>query len=208
MNSQVWLQHVRADKIERAFPRDITATDLKRMEVHSEKEYLSFCSFCNKNNVSGHVSVYSKNEWENKLASCIFLDIDGEDVLDSSSFVNKVIVKIAGLGPMVVYTGGEGFHIFILFPTVKIRNLRDATIFFLNQTLDSLDWEDYVEKDPKYFRPTEVDLLLGDASKAKEQLGWSSTTDLKRLAILMVEADRKILDLQLKGKAEGMYRGI
>lgn len=48
---------------------------------------------------------------------------------------------------------------------------------------------DYIEIDPRYFRPAEVDLLLGDASKAKEKLGWTATTSLAELARLMVEND-------------------
>jgi GDPmannose 4,6-dehydratase len=46
-----------------------------------------------------------------------------------------------------------------------------------------------IEVDPHYFRPTEVDLLLGDATKAKEKLGWTPTTAFERLVELMVEAD-------------------
>jgi GDPmannose 4,6-dehydratase len=52
-----------------------------------------------------------------------------------------------------------------------------------------LNWEDYVEIDPRYFRPAEVDLLLGDASKAAAKLGWNSSTDLKQLAKIMTEFD-------------------
>ncbi len=52
-----------------------------------------------------------------------------------------------------------------------------------------LDWNDYVEIDPRYFRPAEVDLLLGDASKAKAQLGWTPATDVRELARIMVEHD-------------------
>lgn len=46
-----------------------------------------------------------------------------------------------------------------------------------------------VEIDPRYFRPTEVELLLGDPSKARQQLGWQSETDLKRLCKMMIAAD-------------------
>ena len=46
-----------------------------------------------------------------------------------------------------------------------------------------------VKIDPAYFRPTEVDLLLGDPTKAKEKLGWSSSTSLKQLVTDMVESD-------------------
>ena len=52
-----------------------------------------------------------------------------------------------------------------------------------------LDWRDYVEIDPKYYRPAEVDVLVGDASKAQRQLGWSPQTRFKDLARMMVDAD-------------------
>ncbi|MEM9703628.1 MAG: GDP-mannose 4,6-dehydratase, partial [Planctomycetota bacterium] len=55
-----------------------------------------------------------------------------------------------------------------------------------------LDWRDHVETDPRYFRPAEVDLLLGDPSKAKRDLGWEAKTDLKGLATLMVEHDLEL----------------
>jgi len=48
-----------------------------------------------------------------------------------------------------------------------------------------------VEIDPKYFRPAEVDLLIGDYSKAKKQLGWVPKTTFKDLVKLMVESDLK-----------------
>ena len=46
-----------------------------------------------------------------------------------------------------------------------------------------------VEIDPRYFRPAEVDLLCGDASKAQRELGWSPTVDVRELARMMVGAD-------------------
>jgi GDPmannose 4,6-dehydratase len=52
-----------------------------------------------------------------------------------------------------------------------------------------LDWKDFVKVDPKYFRPAEVDLLLGDAGKARRELGWEPRVTFKDLARLMVEAD-------------------
>ena len=55
-----------------------------------------------------------------------------------------------------------------------------------------LNPSDYIEIDPRYFRPAEVDLLLGDASKAKEKLGWTAATSLKELASLMVESDLEL----------------
>jgi GDPmannose 4,6-dehydratase len=52
-----------------------------------------------------------------------------------------------------------------------------------------LNWEDHVEIDPRYFRPTEVDLLVGDPTKAKENLGWIPRTSFDELVQIMVRAD-------------------
>ena len=56
-----------------------------------------------------------------------------------------------------------------------------------------LDWEKYVKFDPRYLRPTEVDDLIGDASKAKELLGWQAETYPPELVKIMVDADRERL---------------
>jgi GDPmannose 4,6-dehydratase len=53
----------------------------------------------------------------------------------------------------------------------------------------NLDWEKHVEIDERYVRPTEVDALVGDNSKIREELGWSPKTDWKNLSNLMVDAD-------------------
>ncbi len=52
-----------------------------------------------------------------------------------------------------------------------------------------LDWKDFVQVDPKYFRPAEVDMLLGDASKARRVLGWEPKVTFTELAHMMVDAD-------------------
>jgi GDPmannose 4,6-dehydratase len=54
-----------------------------------------------------------------------------------------------------------------------------------------MNYEDFVVIDPKYYRPAEVEVLLGDATKAKEKLGWTPKVDLQQLIKLMVEADLK-----------------
>ena len=64
----------------------------------------------------------------------------------------------------------------------------------------ALDWKERVEIDPKYYRPSEVDVLLGDASKAKEKLGWEPTVRFRELVELMVDADVASLEDQLAGK--------
>ncbi|MSU27389.1 MAG: GDP-mannose 4,6-dehydratase [Pedosphaera sp.] len=63
-----------------------------------------------------------------------------------------------------------------------------------------LDWKKHVEIDPRYYRPAEVDLLIGDPSKAKEKLGWVPKVTFTELAKLMVDADLKDLQDQLAGK--------
>ena len=63
-----------------------------------------------------------------------------------------------------------------------------------------LDWEKYVEIDPKYFRPNEVDILQGDASKAERMFGWRPKVRLDGLVKLMVDADTKLLADWLEGR--------
>ena len=63
-----------------------------------------------------------------------------------------------------------------------------------------LDWERHVEVDPKYFRPSEVDYLLADATKAKQILGWEPKTTFEELARIMVDADVQLLKEELSGK--------
>jgi GDPmannose 4,6-dehydratase len=65
-----------------------------------------------------------------------------------------------------------------------------------------LDWRKYVEVDPEYYRPTEIDCLVGDASKAKAQLAWTPQTKFRDLVKVMVDADRRMLRDSLSGEAE------
>src|SRR4051794_20498756 len=63
-----------------------------------------------------------------------------------------------------------------------------------------LEWEKYVEIDPKYYRPAEVDILIGDATKAKKQLGWTSKTSFAELVRIMTDADIALLAHEMSGK--------
>ena len=63
-----------------------------------------------------------------------------------------------------------------------------------------LDPKEHVEIDPRYYRPAEVDILIGDASKAKKQLGWKPKTTFKELVRIMTEADIAQLALEMSGK--------
>lgn len=73
--------------------------------------------------------------------------------------------------------------------TYSIRDFLDLA--FAEVGID--DWSQYVKQDPKFFRPAELHVLLGDASKAKEKLGWQAKMELKELASIMVQADLKRL---------------
>ncbi|MFB8024532.1 GDP-mannose 4,6-dehydratase [Streptomyces sp. NPDC056465] len=64
-----------------------------------------------------------------------------------------------------------------------------------------LDWAEHVRYDPKYERPSEVDALIGDASKAEELLGWKPEVKSRELARIMVDADIRLLGDQLAGSA-------
>jgi GDPmannose 4,6-dehydratase len=68
--------------------------------------------------------------------------------------------------------------------THTIRAFLDSTFGHLN-----LDWQDYVKFDERHLRPAEVDLLIGDYSKAQKVLGWQPQTRMRALAHLMVDAD-------------------
>jgi GDPmannose 4,6-dehydratase len=56
-----------------------------------------------------------------------------------------------------------------------------------------LDWRDYVVQDPRFMRPAEVDLLVGDASKAGRELGWEPAVSFRELVRMMVDADLQML---------------
>jgi len=62
-----------------------------------------------------------------------------------------------------------------------------------------LDWKKYVEVDPRYFRPTEVETLIGDASKARKKLKWKPKVNFKELVRMMVDADMKLVEKELYG---------
>ena len=72
--------------------------------------------------------------------------------------------------------------------TYSVRDLVQIAFDYVN-----LNWEDYVVIDPKFVRPAEVDLLLGNSTKAREKLGWKPEIDFKDLVKMMVDADLKMI---------------
>ena len=75
--------------------------------------------------------------------------------------------------------------------THSVREFLEEAFNYVN-----LDWQKYVEIDSRYFRPAEVDLLIGDASKAKQKLNWTPKVKFKELVKMMVDAD--ILEEKIK----------
>jgi GDPmannose 4,6-dehydratase len=76
----------------------------------------------------------------------------------------------------------------------SVREFLDAAFSHLD-----LDWHPYVEIDPRYFRPTEVDVLLGDARKARRILGWEPRVGFGELVRMMVDSDFEAQRLRLEG---------
>ena len=80
--------------------------------------------------------------------------------------------------------------------TWSVRQLLDEAFGCVD-----LDWKKYVELDARYLRPTEVDTLIGDASKARKQLGWEPKVKFRELVKMMVEADLKLVQKELFGSS-------
>jgi GDPmannose 4,6-dehydratase len=80
--------------------------------------------------------------------------------------------------------------------TATIREFLDLVFDYLG-----MNWQEFVEIDPRYFRPAEVDLLLGDPSKAQAKLGWVAKTDLANLAKIMTDHDLDLAKQELKAKS-------
>jgi GDPmannose 4,6-dehydratase len=64
----------------------------------------------------------------------------------------------------------------------------------------NLDWQEYVKFDQRYYRPAEVDLLIGDPTKARKKLGWVPKVTFKKLVEIMVQADIESLRKQMSGQ--------
>jgi GDPmannose 4,6-dehydratase len=87
--------------------------------------------------------------------------------------------------------------------TYSVRQFLDEAF-----SLVDLDWQRYVQVDPRYFRPAEVDLLLGDASKAREQLGWAPKVGFKQLVRMMVDADLERVQVEIHGRGTVRAEGF
>ncbi len=68
--------------------------------------------------------------------------------------------------------------------TYSVRQFLDEAFGYLD-----LDWKEFVEIDPRYFRPAEVDLLIGDSTRARQRLGWEPKVSFRELVRMMVDSD-------------------
>src|SRR4051812_10060587 len=80
--------------------------------------------------------------------------------------------------------------------THSVREFLDESFGYVD-----LDWKKHVEIDPRYFRPAEVDLLLGDPAKAKEKLGWEPKVRFPELVRMMVDEDMALVRRERYGTA-------
>ena len=84
--------------------------------------------------------------------------------------------------------------------TYSIRQFLDKAFEYVN-----LDWHEYVEFDERYLRPAEVELLIGDSTKARKNLGWEPSVTFEELVHLMVDSDIKAFEEQLRGSANNSF---
>ena len=77
--------------------------------------------------------------------------------------------------------------------THSVRDLVQIAFNYVN-----LNWEDYVIVDPKFVRPAEVEILLGDSTKALKKLGWAPETSFEELIKMMIDADLERIENDIK----------
>jgi GDPmannose 4,6-dehydratase len=83
---------------------------------------------------------------------------------------------------------GPGDYVVATGETHSIREMCEAAFGYVG-----LDWQEHVRQDPRFMRPAEVDLLVGDASRARQELGWEPTVSFEGLVAVMVDADLNAL---------------
>ncbi|HEY6329604.1 MAG TPA: GDP-mannose 4,6-dehydratase [Blastocatellia bacterium] len=92
---------------------------------------------------------------------------------------------------LMIQAGEPSDYVIATGETHSIREFLDLAFGRLG-----LDWNDYVEIDPRYYRPAEVDILLGDASKARRELGWEPSVGFEEMVALMVDHDLELAETE------------
>jgi GDPmannose 4,6-dehydratase len=107
---------------------------------------------------------------------------------------------VEGMHLMMQYKNAEDW-VLATGETHTVRQFLEIAFNYLN-----LNWEDYVETSDKFFRPNEVNHLLGDYSKAKKLLNWSPKTSFKELVKIMIEEDLKLAKQEKLLLEEGLLK--
>src|SRR5205814_2132560 len=106
----------------------------------------------------------------------------------SSEMFGKAPEYVEGMWQMLQQDSGDDF-VFATNETHTVREFCEVAFGHVD-----LDWKEFVKHDPRYERPAEVDILIGNAAKAKKILGWEAKTRFNELVRLMVEADMELLE--------------
>jgi len=89
---------------------------------------------------------------------------------------------------MMLQQPEPGDYVVATEETHSIREMCEAAFGYMN-----LDWKEYVVQDPRFMRPAEVDILIGDASRARRELGWEPSVSFEELVHMMVDSDLELL---------------
>jgi GDPmannose 4,6-dehydratase len=95
---------------------------------------------------------------------------------------------------MMLQQDEPGDYVIATGVTHSVRDFLDIAFGHLG-----LDWRAHVEIDPKYFRPTEVDFLLGDPRKAEKHFGWKAHVGFGELVRMMVDSDVEVERTRIEG---------
>ena len=97
---------------------------------------------------------------------------------------------------LILQQDEPGDYVICSGKTHSVRELVELAFSYVG-----LDWQDYVAVDPKFYRPAEVNVLMGDASRARRVLGWEPTVSFEELVRMMVDADlKRYQDLVARGE--------
>jgi len=140
--------------------------------------------------------------------------------------ITRAIAQILGAGQGYVYLGNldakrdwgfapeyaEGMWLMLqqeepqdyVLGTGEVHSVRE----FLEEAFSyvGLDWQEHVRIDPRYFRPTDVDLLAADSTRARQELGWNPKVTFRELVRIMVDADMEAVGLTPPGEGKAFLR--
>jgi hypothetical protein len=139
----------------------------------------------------GMQSILSDGEYEMEMTKNVRVTLGNLDAVRDWGYAKEYV---EAMWLMLQQPKGDDFVI-ATGESATVRQFAEVAFKKAN-----LNWEDHVKLDKRYLRPSEVDSLVGDASKAEKILSWKAKTNWKKLAELMVDADIQLLDDKLSGR--------